>query len=112
MIDGRNFFNEPVKNESIANENIWKIATGQGDESTTGCLLDYNNFKNYYKMIEINLSKQQVLDGDPKPIQQINFAGNLDRGGNTTIFFIVEEAEETILDCHKDLWKYCKFILL
>ena len=54
-------------------------------------------------MIEINLSKQQVLDGDPKPIQQINFTGNLDRGGNTTIFFIVEEAEETILDCHKDL---------
>ena len=54
-------------------------------------------------MIEINLIKQQVLDGDPKTIQQINFTGNLDRGGNTTIFFIIGEAEENILDFYKDL---------
>ena len=46
MTDGKNFFNEPVKNESITNENIRKIATGQGDESTIGCLLDYIYFKN------------------------------------------------------------------
>ena len=103
MTDGKNFFNKPVKNESITNENIRKIATSQGYESTIGCLLDCIYFKNYYKMIEINLSKQQVLDGDPKTIQQINFTGNLDRGGNTTIFFITEEAEENILDFYKDL---------
>ena len=48
-------------------------------------------------MIAIVLSKQQELDVDPKAIQQINFIANLDRDGNTT-FFIIEEAEETILD--------------
>ena len=46
--------------------NIWKIVTAQGDDYTTGCLLDYNNFNNYYKMIAIDLSKQQALESDPK----------------------------------------------
>ena len=76
---------------------IQKIATGQGDRSTAGCFLDYPYFKNYYKMIAIDLSKQQALDADPKAIQQINFITNLDQDGNTT-FFIIEEAKETILD--------------
>ena len=49
-------------------------------------------------MFAIDLSKQQVLDTDPRVIQQINFTANLDRTGNTTIFFIIEEAKETILD--------------
>ena len=47
-------------------------------------------------MIAIDLSKQQALAADPKLIQQINFTGNLDQAGNITIFFIVEEAKETI----------------
>ena len=49
-------------------------------------------------MIAIDLSKQQVLDADPRAIQQINFTANLDRAGNTTMFFIIEEAKETVLD--------------
>ena len=53
-------------------ENIRKIATGKGDDYTTGCFLDYFYFKENYKMIERNLSKQQALDADPKAIQQIN----------------------------------------
>ena len=68
-------------------ENIGKIATGQGDDYTAGSLLDYSYFKNHYKMIAIDLSKQQALDADPRAIQQINFTANLDREGNTTIFF-------------------------
>ena len=48
-------------------------------------------------MIAVDLSKQQVLDADPKAIQQINFTGNLDKPGNTRIYFILEEAKETIL---------------
>ena len=48
-------------------------------------------------MIAIDLSKQQVLDADPRAIQQINFTPNLDRAGNTTMFFITEEAKETVL---------------
>ena len=61
-------------------------------------LLDYPYFKDSYKMIAIGLSKQQVLDGDPRAIQQINFSANLEREGNTRIYFILEEAKETILN--------------
>ena len=57
--------------------NIRKIATGQGDDYTTSCPLDYNYFKKYYKMIAIDLTKQQALDADPKAIQKINFTENL-----------------------------------
>ena len=78
-------------------ENIRKIPTGQGDDYTTGCLLDYY-FKDYYKMIAIDLSKQQSLDADLRAIQQINFTANLDRQGNTTMFFIIEESKQTVFE--------------
>ena len=96
MIDGKNFFDQPVKNDKVTYDNIRKIATGQGDDYTTGCLLDYTYFKKYYKMIAIDLSKQQALDADPKAIQQINFTANLDRPNNTRFYFILEEAKETV----------------
>ena len=51
-----------------------------------------------YKMIAVDLSKQQALDADPKAIQQMNFTANLDRAGNTRVYFILKEAKETILD--------------
>ena len=54
--------------------------------------------KNIYKVIAINLSKQQALDADPRANQQINSIANLDTAGNTTMFFITEEAKETVLD--------------
>ena len=57
VIDGRSFFDQPVINNLITYDNIQKIATGQGDDYTTGCPLDYNYFNNYYKMIAIDLSK-------------------------------------------------------
>ena len=93
MIDVRNFFDQPVKNNLIIYDNIWKITTGQGDNYATGCLLDYTYFKNYYKMIAIDLSDQQELDADWKAIQQIHFTRNLDWPGNTTMFFIIAEAK-------------------
>ena len=98
MIDGKNFFDQPVKNDKVTYENIRKIATGQGDDYTTGCLLDYTCFEKYYKMIAIDLSKQQELDANPKVIQQINFTVNLDRPGNTSLYFILEEAKETVFE--------------
>ena len=64
----KNVFDQPVKNNKVTYENIRKIATGQGDDYITGCLLDYNYFKNYYKMIAADLSRQRVLDTDPKAI--------------------------------------------
>ena len=90
MIDGQNFFDQPVRNNLIRYDSIRKIATGQGDDYTTGCLLDFNYFQNYYKMIAIDLSKQQALDADSKAIQQ-----------GATVFFIIEEAKKMGIDFSK-----------
>ena len=80
MIDGKNLFDHPVKNNKVTYENI-------GNDYTIGCLLDYIYFKNFYKMI--------VVDADPKANQQINFIANSDRAGNARIYFILEEVKET-----------------
>ena len=98
MLDSKNFFDEAVKSDKITYENIRKLATGQRDDYTIDCLLDCAYFKNYYKMIGIDLSKQQALDADPRATQQIILTANLDRAGNTRIYFILEEAKETVLD--------------
>ena len=98
MIDDRNFFDQPINSMNKTYENIRKIATGWGDDYTTGCLLDYSYFNENYKMIAIDLSKQQVLDADPRAIQQINFTAKLDRDEGATMFFIIEQAKETFLD--------------
>ena len=77
MIYGQYFFDQPVNYNLLTYDNIRKIATGQGDDYTNGCLLDYIYFKTYYKMIAIDLSKQEALDTDLKAIQQISFTANL-----------------------------------
>ena len=59
MIDGKNFFDQPVKNDKITYGNFRKFAIGQGDDYTTGCLLDYTYLKKYYKMIATDLSKKE-----------------------------------------------------
>ena len=69
MIDGKLFFDQSIKKDKIIFENIRKIATSQGDDYTTGCLLGYAYLKNYYKMIAIDLRKQQTLDAAPRAIQ-------------------------------------------
>ena len=61
-IDGRKFFDQPVKNNLRTYDNIRKIATNKGDDYMTGCLLDYPNFKNYYKVRVIDLSKERAPD--------------------------------------------------
>ena len=108
IIDRRNFFDQPVKNDFKTNDNIRKIAIGRGDDYTTGCLLDYIYFKNHYKLIAIDLSKQQKLDADPKAIQQINSTGNIEK--DTFLFFVIEEAKQTVLDFLKKQWKNYDFI--
>ena len=75
-----------------------RISTGQRDDYTTGCFLDYSYFKENYKLIATDLSKQQELDADPRAIQQINVTANLDRNDGATRFFIIEEAKETIFE--------------
>ena len=103
MINGENVSDQPIKNNKVTYNNIRKTATSQGDDYTTDCLYDYPYFEDNYKIIAIDLSKQQALDADPRAIQQINFTANLDRAGNSRIYFILEleEAKETILDFSK-----------
>ena len=99
MIDGKNFFDKPINSMIKTYENIRKIAIDQGDDHTIGYLLDYYYyFKDHYKN-DCNrfISKQQALDADPRANQQINFTANLDSAGNATMFFIIEEAKETVL---------------
>ena len=95
-------------------DNTRKTETGQGDHYTNGWLLDSLYLEKYCKLIAIDLSKQPKLDADPKPIQQINFTGNLNRAECATMFFIVKEAKETVLGFSKwtirVLWFY--FILI
>ena len=99
IIDGRRFFDQPIQNDLKTYNNIRNIATGQGGDYKTGSLLDYNYSKEHYKLIAIDISKQQKRDADPKAIQQINFSGNLKK--DALIFFITDEAKETILDFSK-----------
>ena len=98
MINGQIFFDQPIKDNKVTYENIRKAATGKGDDYTTGCLLDYPYFRDSYKMIAVDLSRQQALDADLRVIQQINLTANLDRPGNTRIYFILEESKETRLN--------------
>ena len=77
MIDGRKVFDQPINSMSKTYENVREIATGKGDDYTSGCLLDYPYFKENYKMIAIDLSRQNELDADPRAIQQRNFYSKL-----------------------------------
>ena len=107
----KSLFDQPKKNIKVTYKNIRKIVSGQGDDYTIGCLLDYTYFKNYYKIFAIDLSKQQALDTDPKTIQQINFTANLDRTGNTRIYVILEEVKKTVLDFSQGTVEFCKRVI-
>ena len=111
---GKSFLDQPIKKDLKAYDNNRKIATGQRDNYTSGCLLNYPYFKKNYKLIAIDLNKQQKLDADPKAIQQINFTGNLNWAEVATKFFIVEETEEKVLDFSKGtakvLWFFFRLI--
>ena len=76
---------------------------GYGDNYTTGCLLDYAYFKDNYKLIAVDLSKQKDLDVDPRAIQQIVFQGVVGGENNTKIrlYTILEKSKEAILEFAK-----------
>ena len=112
MVNGKSFFDQPIKNDKRAREIIWKITTDQGDDHTTGYLIDYVCFKNYCRMKAIDLRKQQELDAAPKGSEQIIFPGNLDGNRNTTMLFIIGKTKKLFSIFHKKLWKYCQFISL
>ena len=77
LTDGRNFYDQPINDIIKQYDEIKNIATEQGDDYTTGCLLDYQSFKDHYNLIAIDLSKQKELDADSRAIWQIEFYGML-----------------------------------
>ena len=103
MINGEKFFDQPIEDNKVTYENIRKIVTGRGDDYTTGCLLDYPYFKDSYKMIAVDLSKQPALDADPRAIVQINFAANLDRGATQESISFWKKQKKLNLISHKAL---------
>ena len=109
MIDGRNCFDQTVKNGLWTKDNISEIATGQSNDYTTACLLDYPYFEQYYVLIWIDLIKQQKLNANPEEMQQTSFTVNLDRARNTQMFSIIGEAKEIVLDFSKWTKKILKF---
>ena len=94
IIDKLAFFDLPIKTEEEAYEKIIDIS--RNNEYTTGNLLDYDYFKKHYKLIAIDLSKQQELQENEDLIQQINFIGRLENAAN--VFIIIEKKENTILE--------------
>ena len=99
IIDKLAFFDLRLKTEEEAYEKIIDIS--RNNEYTTGNLLDYDYFKKYYKLIAIDLSKQQVLQENEDLIQQINFIGKLEEAAN--VFIIIEKKENTILEFSQNL---------
>ena len=73
IIDGRNFYDNPIERDVEKYRELKKVMIGKGEDYTTGSLLDYDYFKKHYKLIAVDLSKQKELDSDPRAIQQIEF---------------------------------------
>ena len=98
-IDGRNFYDQPINDLIKQYDEIRKISTGQGDDYTTGCLLDFSYFEKNYRLITADLSKQKALDAESRAIQQIIFTGKV--AAVTKVFYIIEKSKETILEFSK-----------
>ena len=107
-IVGRNFYDQPINDSVKQYDKIRKISTGQGDDYTTGCLLDFAYFEKNYRLIAVDLSKQKALDADSRAIQQIIFTGKIKSTEENTrviIYYILEQSKEAILEFAKGTTK-------
>ena len=102
-IDGRNFYDQPINDSIKQYDEIRKVSTGQGDDYTTSCLLDFAYFEKNYRLIAADLSKQKALDADSRAIQQIIFTGKTSQA--SVIYYIYEKSKETILEFSKGTTK-------
>ena len=99
LIDGRNFYDQPINDQIKKYDEIRKIPTGKGDDYTTGFLVHYQYFKDHYQLIAVDLSKQKELDAAPRAIQQIEFYGMLNT--NSQVCTVLRKSKETILEFYK-----------
>ena len=98
IIDGRNFYDNPIESDIEKYRELKKVMIGKGDY-TTGSLLDYNYFDKHYKLVAVDLSKQKELDANPRAIQQIEFKYMIET--TSTIYWVLEKSKETILEFYK-----------
>ena len=103
LIDSRNFYDQPTNNQIKKYDEIRKIATGKGDDYTTGCLLVYQYFKDHYQLIAVHLSKEKELDAVPRAIQQIEFYIKLET--NSQVCTVLEKSKEAVLEFYKGTTK-------
>ena len=103
MINGRNFYDQPINDLIKQYDEVRKVSTGHGDDYTTGCLLDYAYFKDNYRLIPVDLSKQKALDADPRAIQQIVFQGFVGCADGTKIrlYTILKQSKKTVLEFYE-----------
>ena len=99
IIDGRNFYDNPIENNIEKYRELKKVMIGKGQDYTTGSLLDFNYFDKHYKLVAVDLSKQKELDADPRAIQQIEFKYMI--GTRSIIYWVLEKSKETILEFYK-----------
>ena len=98
-INGRNFYDQSINDSIKQCDEVTKVSTGQGDNYTTGCLIDFAYFEKNYRSIAADVSKQKALDANPRAIQQIVFTG---KGSESLIiYYIIEQSKETILQLSK-----------
>ena len=99
LIDGRNFYDQPINDQIKKYNEVRKVMTGKGDDYTIGSLLDHYYFLKHYQLIAVDLSKQKELDADPRAIQQIEFCGKL--GTNSQVRTVLEKSKEAVLEFYK-----------
>ena len=99
LIDGRNFYDQPINDQIKKYDEIRKIATGKGDDYTTGYLLDYQYFRDHYQLIVVDLFKQKELDADPRAIQQNEFYGKLET--DSQVCTVLQKSKETVIEFYK-----------
>ena len=99
-INGRNFYDQPINDLIKQYDEVRKVSTGQGDDYTTGCLLDFAYLINNYRLIAADLRKEKALDADSRAIQQIIFSGKANAGA--MIYYILEQSKETNLQFSKE----------
>ena len=101
LIDGKIFYDQPINDLIKQYDEVRKVSTGKGDDYTTGCLLDHAYFKDNYRLIAVDLSKQKALDANPGAIQQIVFQGGGADNTKIRLYTILEKSKETVLEFYK-----------
>ena len=107
-IDGRNVYDQQINDSIKQYDEIRKISTGQGDDHTTGCLLDFSYFERNYRLIAVDLSKRKALHADSRANQQTIFAGKIKATEDNTrviIYYVLEKSKEAILEFSKGTTK-------